>query len=295
MSLTRGISTQVFENFGQPLSLPVASGAVIYRGSIVCLNANGYAVPGQLLGSSPLNSLSTVGIARADVDNTNGSDGTLSVPVIVGVARLQNDSGDPIAQSGATKIAYVKNEYTVSATDGGATQAIAGLVVRVDSDAVWISLGALGSVLTAGPITSLQAGALQKRQQRIQYTDLTDAVNGEAQAKNVGAALPANAVVLGHEVQLTTQFTGGGATSCKLNLGGTDTVAICNQFDVFGSTAAGKRYSPGYEHGTLHGDHCTGLFSSEQLVATFTPDASHALSGLTAGDMTVTVWFMVLA
>lgn len=142
--------------------------------------------------------------------------------------------------------------------------------------------------------TAITANALQKRVQRVQYTDLNDAVSGEAQAVNVGAALPANAVVLAHEVKLDTQFTGGSVSACKLDLGGTDTVAVINQFDVKGSTAGGKRYSPGFNHATSHGDHCTGLFSSQQLVATFTPTGD-SLSHLTAGDLTVTVWFIVLA
>jgi hypothetical protein len=35
------------------------------------------------------------------------------------------------------------------------------------------------------------------------------------------------------------------------------------------------------------------VFSAEQLKATFTPDGGHNLDALTAGDLTVTVWFTV--
>jgi hypothetical protein len=188
--------------------------------------------------------------------------------------------------------------------DGGAGQATETLQVLaldaiVSADSISTAMLQDGAVATAkiadGAVTAAKLGAnavVQLRTQRIQYTDLTDAVSGEAQAVNVGAVLPAGAVILGHEVKLDAQFAGGSVSACTLKLGGTNTTAIVNGFDVKGSTAGGHRYAPGYAHLTSHGDHCTGLFSAEQLVATFTP-TSDSLSHLTAGDLTVNVWFVV--
>ena len=133
----------------------------------------------------------------------------------------------------------------------------------------------------------LSVTALKKVSVRVQYTDLAAATT-----INVGAALPANAVVVAHETKLDAQFAGGSLSAVKLDLGGTVTSAIVNKFDVLGSTAGGARYSPGFEHATSHGSHCTGNFGGEQLVATFTPTGD-TLDHATAGDVTVTVWYVV--
>lgn len=141
-------------------------------------------------------------------------------------------------------------------------------------------------------LAALEAGTtgtgVQKRTVTVGHADLTAAVNGTAQAVNIGAALPANAQVLAHEVDVTTLFSGGGATAVKLDVGGTDADAIVTQQDVFTGAATGKLSGPA-------GVHRQGGFSAEQLVATFTPDGSHTLLGLTAGAATITVWYTVLA
>ena len=129
---------------------------------------------------------------------------------------------------------------------------------------------------------------IAKRTVTIGHADLTDAVNGEAQAISVGAALPANAIIVGHEVNIGTLFSGGSATAVKMDLGGTSHTAIVSQLDVFTGAATGA-LSP------RTGAHAQGTFSAEQLVATFTPDAGHTLAGLTAGAITITVWYVVLA
>ena len=136
---------------------------------------------------------------------------------------------------------------------------------------------------------SVSAGvALQKRTVTITHADLTDAVAGEAQAINIGAVLPANAVVLAHEVNVGTLFSGGSVSAVKLDIGGTDADAIVSQMDVFTGAATGA-LSP------RTGVHAQGKFSAEQLVATFTPDGGHTLLALTAGSVAITVWFSVLA
>ena len=135
---------------------------------------------------------------------------------------------------------------------------------------------------------SLSPTSLAKKTVTVGHADLTDAVNGEAQVINIDTALPANAVVLGHEVNVGTLFSGGGASAVKLDIGGTDADAIVSQMDVF-TGAATDALSP------RTGAHAQGKFSSEQLVATFTPDAGHTLNDLTAGSLVITIWYVVLA
>src|ERR1051325_4975561 len=72
--------------------------------------------------------------------------------------------------------------------------------------------------------------------QRIQHSDLTDAVSGHAQAIDIDVALPTGAVVIGHQVKIDTLFTGGSVSACKLDVGGTDTKALVGQFNVHDTT-----------------------------------------------------------
>lgn len=165
----------------------------------------------------------------------------------------------------------------------GANEAELESIMQAGLEASQIALDATQTSDAAPAI----AAVLQSRTAQITYADLTSAVNGEAQAINIGAALPANAVVVGHEVNVATLFSGGSATAVKLDVGGTTATHIVSQMDVFTGAATGA-LSP------RTGAHAQGKFSAQQLKANFTPDAGHTLDGLTAGDLTVTVWFHVL-
>jgi hypothetical protein len=141
-------------------------------------------------------------------------------------------------------------------------------------------------------LDALEAIEMQKRTATFTDASLTDAVAGEAQALNIGAALPAGAVVFGARVTLTTQFTGGSASAVVLDVGWSGaTESVMKDFDAFGSTASGAQYSKGASAGTGTPPIPAG---GKQLIATFTPDGSHTLAGLTAGSAVVDVFFAVL-
>jgi Uncharacterized conserved protein (DUF2190) len=61
---------------GNYASYPVKGGAVIYAGAMVCIGADGYAVP-----ASDTAGLKFMGVARAYVDNSTGASGSLQVEV----------------------------------------------------------------------------------------------------------------------------------------------------------------------------------------------------------------------
>ena len=61
---------------GEYASYPVGAGVKVYAGSMVCIGADGYAVPG-----ADTAGLKFVGVARAYADNTAGAAGALSVEV----------------------------------------------------------------------------------------------------------------------------------------------------------------------------------------------------------------------
>lgn len=129
------------------------------------------------------------------------------------------------------------------------------------------------------------ARGVKSRTVNVTHATLTEVTNGVAQAVNIGAALPAGAVVVAHEVVITTLFSGGTVSAVSLDVGGTDADAVVAAMDVFTGAATGA-LSPGT------GVHAQGAFSAEQLTATFTPDGGNPLADLDAGDLDVTVWYM---
>jgi hypothetical protein len=139
-----------------------------------------------------------------------------------------------------------------------------------------------------GQLQELGAMRIQKRTVTVGHADLTTAANNTAQVVNIGDVLPTNAVVLGHDVYVTTVFSGSGASAVTIDIGGTDADAIVDGMDIFTGAATGALT------GTA-GVHPNGKFSAQQLTATFLTDAGHALLGLDAGALTITVWFFVIA
>lgn len=120
---------------------------------------------------------------------------------------------------------------------------------------------------------------IAKKTVTVAEADLT----GTSQAVNIGTALPANAVVLAHEIIVNNQGVLAG-NDLSIIVGGTDTDAIVASTDL-------DTLAPGKYQGTL-GVHPRGSFASEQLVATF---AASDLASLSAGNWTFNVWYMVLA
>lgn len=119
---------------GNRFSLLMAAGAKIFAGSIVMLNATGYATKGATATGQIC-----AGRAEEQVDNTNGADGALSIDVISDVFKFANNGDITIAHIGDT--CYIVDDQTVAATDGTGTRSAAGKVVGVDSDGVWVRMG----------------------------------------------------------------------------------------------------------------------------------------------------------
>jgi hypothetical protein len=150
------------------------------------------------------------------------------------------------------------------------------------------SAGLFTATTVEGALAELGALKIGKRTVTVGHADLTTAANNTAQVVNIGAALPTNAFVIAHDVTVTTLFSGGEASACTVDIGGTDADAIVDGMDIFTGAATGALT------GTA-GVHPKGDFSAQQLTATFLTDASHAVLGLDAGALTITVWFAVVA
>lgn len=119
---------------GELFQVPVAAGALIPAGTIVCANATGFAVPGSAVATQ-------VYLGRADemIDNRTGTDGAQMVLVRRGKAyQWANDSADAVTQAEMGRDCFVADNQTVSKTDGGGTRPRAGIVLGVGTDGVWV-------------------------------------------------------------------------------------------------------------------------------------------------------------
>lgn len=118
---------------GELISVPVKAATKIYAGSLVAKAAAGYAAP-----ASKAENLVVLGRAEESVDNTDGADGDVYVPVRRGVFRWGNSAG--AGKIGVTEIggskAFIADDQTVTKTAAGATSA--GKIVGVDAEGVWV-------------------------------------------------------------------------------------------------------------------------------------------------------------
>ncbi|MFA4900955.1 MAG: hypothetical protein WC563_15660, partial [Brevundimonas sp.] len=119
----------------------------------------------------------------------------------------------------------------------------------------------------------------------------TGAVAGAVETENIGAALPANARILGVCVKLTTPFTGGGTASMDVQIGtAADIDSLVDACNVLAAAVDGmpSTQTPGlypYKH----------YAAGAQMIATFTPDGAHATADTDAGSVTIDILYTVVA
>lgn len=113
---------------GVLVPFPVAAGEVIPVGTMVCLNAAGFAVSAKDVAD-----LKCVGCADERVDNTLGQDG--DVKVCVWRNKTFNFANDgTLTQADVGKKVFIKDNQTVSKTANSA----AGYCAAIDADGVWV-------------------------------------------------------------------------------------------------------------------------------------------------------------
>jgi hypothetical protein len=129
------------------IAYPVEANTKIYLGAMVAIDDNGYAVAAQpKTGSAPLTNQPQV-VGRADMmhnaaypgqdaDNTGGAAGAIYVIVRKEVAKYDNDG--TITQAKLGLQAFASDDHTLTATDNSAVNPVAGEIVQIDSDGVWV-------------------------------------------------------------------------------------------------------------------------------------------------------------
>lgn len=116
---------------GKNMNLLVAANTAIKEGTMVAVNADGYAVPAFKTAG-----LMVAGCAMRYTDNTDGADGAASVPVRRGVFVWDNDGS--IEVTDILKDAYAADEKTVTINADGSSRA--GKILAVDSDGVTVEM-----------------------------------------------------------------------------------------------------------------------------------------------------------
>ncbi|SOD42323.1 hypothetical protein [Nitrosovibrio sp. Nv4] len=164
---------------GELISVSVAAAVKIYAGSLVAVNASGYATPGALAAT-----LTYLGRAEEQVDNT-GADGAKSVLVRVGKTfKWLNHGADPVVQADLGKPCYIVDDQTVAKTNGNGTRSAAGTVIAIDSDGVWVAASVRGNLTATAALDFASIAAAAS-------ADLTIAVAGAAVGDAVSLGLPA--------------------------------------------------------------------------------------------------------
>ena len=132
MPLTASRNTQ--QKDAELIPLLVATGVKIFGGALVAINAGGYAVPGAVSAT-----LKYVGRAEEYCDNTAGADGAETVLVRRKKAfKWLNSATDPVAQADVGNTVYIIDDQSVAKTSGSAARSVAGKLLGVDTDGVWV-------------------------------------------------------------------------------------------------------------------------------------------------------------
>lgn len=123
------------ERAATEVNLTVKNDEVIYAGTIVAVDANGEAVS-----AIDTNTYAVVGRAEEYVDNS--ADGE-TIDVRRGVFRWAN--GGSFDDSNIGDLAFVEDDQTVTTAASATYDCIAGVIVDVDSDGVWVDTFDIGS------------------------------------------------------------------------------------------------------------------------------------------------------
>ena len=154
------------------------------------------------------------------------------------------------------------------------------------------------SIVMSAPVTlpDTQTGTIQKKTVTVAYnnaalTATSGSANGTAAAVNIGTSLPANARIIGVDMRSLTPFTGGSVASVSIDVGSSGDVDAI----VDGADAQTAAVDGGPATMPLGVRPFKTYVSATQLIATFTPDASHKLSALTASSVIIDVMYTILA
>jgi hypothetical protein len=168
----------------------------------------------------------------------------------------------------------------------------ASLVGIEDAGALFAATDVEAALAEVKAVADAGIGAV-KRTVTIGFADFAALGVADFTAIDVGAALPANARLLGYEIVDVTPFDDGGASvDVKIRIGvGVETSAIMGDVDIDQAAApiASTNGTPGARGYPMHN------LGGETVIATVTTTNPAHLAGLDAGAVTVNLFYCVLA
>lgn len=177
MGLTADRNTQMKD--GELIAVKMAV-AKVFAGSLVAANASGYATPGAVAAT-----LTYLGRAEETVDNSAGSAGDVTVLVRRNKAfKWGNYASDAVTQAEFGKLCYIYDDSQVAKTSADGVRSVAGIVLGVDTDGVWVGEATRSDLTVAAALdfASIAAAASE---------DKTITVPGAAVGDAVTLGLPA--------------------------------------------------------------------------------------------------------
>ncbi len=113
---------------------PMKGATTILQGALV-VSESGLAVPGKTAAS-----LTVLGMARETVVNS-GADGARKIPFKRGIFKFFNLGADAVVAGDVGKDCYVVDDQTVAKTSNTNARSVAGKVMAVESDGVFVRVG----------------------------------------------------------------------------------------------------------------------------------------------------------
>jgi hypothetical protein len=114
--------------------LPVKGATTILQGALTVMDG-GLACPGRTA-----TGLIAVGIAVTTAANP-GADGAATVDVERGTFKFFNHGADAVTAADIQKDCFIVDDQTVAKTAATNTRSIAGTVIDVEGDGVWVRVG----------------------------------------------------------------------------------------------------------------------------------------------------------
>jgi hypothetical protein len=119
---------------GRQFTFGVAAATKLPVGVMAAIAATGFMVNAQAVAAHKV-----VGVTEFDIDNSGGVDGAIKGSVRKGCYQFANSAGaDQITLTSVGDSAYVVDNQTVAKTSATNTRPVAGKIVDVDADGVWI-------------------------------------------------------------------------------------------------------------------------------------------------------------
>lgn len=121
------------ERDGSTLAVPVAAGARIHGGAIVCAGADGLAVPGRSEAG-----LAFLGVARESAVGLPAAEKSVLVRRAADFLLRSAAGADAVTAARIGRPCYIVDDEFVAASDGGGTRSPAGIVTGIEGGRVWV-------------------------------------------------------------------------------------------------------------------------------------------------------------